>query len=105
MADKLDQILEIVQDVQSGQQRLESRMDGIDSRMDKLDSRIDKLDSRMDILESTMNNRFDKVEHELRVVREQTAQNAEIIPIVKKLSERVDSHEADIKLLKKVVTT
>ena len=60
--------------------RLDGRIEKLDGRIDRLDGRIDQLDGKIDTnlkvinqrfnrLENDMDNRFDRVEGEIRTIR------------------------------------
>jgi outer membrane cobalamin receptor len=84
---------------------LESKMDSkIDSLESSMDSKIGSLDCKIISLEKSMNQQFDEVREELRIVKDQTAQNAEKESIILSTKEKVIELEADIKLLKKAIT-
>ena len=52
--DKLDLILQKIENVDSRLGKIDDRLDGIDGRLDGIDGRLDGLEKRMDRLESRM---------------------------------------------------
>lgn len=69
----------------------------MNQRFDKLESRFDALESRFDTLKQEMEDGFAAVNKNLEVIRQQVAHNSE-------QAEKVQEHDTDIKLLKKLVS-
>jgi chromosome segregation ATPase len=101
MSDKLDQILNALQGLQSGQERMEVKIETMEARIGTIEAGQERMEARIGAIEAGQG----RMESELRVIREQTARNAEIIPVVEKFNERLNSNETDIKLFKKLLTS
>ena len=89
-------------------EEIDRRFEQIDERFDKMDERFDRLEKRVEGCESCIRKMDARIEYKLfpkiEALFDATCSNGERLMLteknVKALTERVDSHEFDIQLLK-----
>ena len=73
------------------------------AELKSVNQRLDALEKGQQVLRSEMDKQFAEVKNEIRIVREQTAQNTEVQATVNEVREEVDDLKLDVKILKKMV--
>lgn len=65
------------------------------------DTELQQIMNKLNDMEQKMDSRFNKVDGELQVIREQVAHNSEFEPTIKELKIRVDEHDQDLMIMKR----
>lgn len=80
---------------------IKHELQGVKSEMN---SRFDTIDTKMSSVEAKMDQGFEEVKDKLRVIEDQTARTSELQSPIYDLQQQVKDHDADIKLIKRVLT-
>lgn len=72
-------------------------------KLDLILDKLNDINKRLSSLENEMREGFKSVNKDVKVIREQTAQTTELQSPVSTLQKRMDDLETDVKLLKKVL--
>lgn len=100
---------ELTRQVLEALKRLDKRLDKVEGNMATKDDLkgmatkddITSLHKEMVTRFAEVDTRFDGLEDEVRIIREQTARVSELEPVVKELQQRMGHCELDIEVIKK----
>ncbi|BAU26878.1 hypothetical protein DFP93_12744 [Aneurinibacillus soli] len=75
----------------------------LDEKLSPINESLQKLGQRIDTLEDGMNKQFGETKSDLRIIREQTAQNSEMQAELHETRDDVENLKLDMKMVKKLI--
>ncbi|WNF38759.1 hypothetical protein RJD24_10195 [Bacillaceae bacterium IKA-2] len=84
---------------------IKHELQGVKSEMSSMNARMSTIETGMSSMEAKMELGFEEVKDKLRIIQDQTARTSELKSPIYDLQQQVKDHDADIKLIKRVLSS